>query len=148
VFSDTFSLQFALTFVVMLIVGGQGSIPGVILGTIVVTLSPYLLSGLTGLLPPTLPITAGSKTTSTISNGLYRCWCYCSCSSSPAALRRTRSCSAHGVAPADRDGDRPALPVAVRVVVEQTPELRQVLDVRDLRLVYRTGARALDGIGT
>ena len=41
--SESFSLDFAITFVAIVIVGGLGSIAGVITGAALITVTPYLL---------------------------------------------------------------------------------------------------------
>jgi len=49
--SDTFTLTFAISFVVMTIVGGMNSMAGAIVGAAVVTLSPQLLTSISGHFP-------------------------------------------------------------------------------------------------
>jgi branched-chain amino acid transport system permease protein len=153
VFSDTFSLQFALTFVVMVIVGGLGSIPGVILGAVVVTISPYVLSGITGALPESLPITSWLENNIYyINNGLYGVLVLVFLLFQPRGIAGTLDDAGQwfnervqrkraGVAVTTV----PSTPVPTRIVAVGN-ESQAILRVRDLRLVYRTGASALDGI--
>lgn len=49
----SFSLTFAVTFIVIIILGGMGSIPGAVIGSIIVVALPHLLTSLSGLLPQT-----------------------------------------------------------------------------------------------
>ncbi|SOD71766.1 amino acid/amide ABC transporter membrane protein 2 (HAAT family) /amino acid/amide ABC transporter ATP-binding protein 1 (HAAT family) [Jatrophihabitans sp. GAS493] len=49
--SDAFTLDFAVTFIVMLILGGMGRISGAILGATIVVSLPYVLTNLTANLP-------------------------------------------------------------------------------------------------
>jgi branched-chain amino acid transport system permease protein len=183
VFSDSFSLQFALTFVVMVIVGGLGSIPGVLLGALLITISPYVLSALTAQLPTTLPITEWlENNVYYINNGLYGVLVLLFllyqprgiagaledlgrlvlARHAPSALRApphpTPGVRARGSPPVDEPSGSPALAATAAAHTASSPPLapllpsaaaasaNRILEVRDLRLVYRTGARALDGI--
>jgi len=49
--SATFSLDFAITFIVIIIIGGMGSIPGAIVGAVIVVGLPHLLTMVTSSLP-------------------------------------------------------------------------------------------------
>jgi ABC-type branched-subunit amino acid transport system ATPase component/ABC-type branched-subunit amino acid transport system permease subunit len=70
--SESFSLDFAISFVAIVIVGGLGSIGGVILGAIVITVTPYLLSTWTASLPSGTPIAQWlSNNVDYINSGLY-----------------------------------------------------------------------------
>jgi ABC-type branched-subunit amino acid transport system ATPase component/ABC-type branched-subunit amino acid transport system permease subunit len=70
--SESFSLDFAISFVAIVIVGGLGSIGGVILGAIVITVTPYLLSTWTASLPSGTPLAQWlSNNVDYINSGLY-----------------------------------------------------------------------------
>jgi ABC-type branched-subunit amino acid transport system ATPase component/ABC-type branched-subunit amino acid transport system permease subunit len=70
--SESFSLDFAITFVAMVIVGGLGSIGGVIAGAVLITVTPYLLSTLATSLPSGLGISQWLQTNVYyINSGLY-----------------------------------------------------------------------------
>jgi branched-chain amino acid transport system permease protein len=66
--SDNFSLEFAITFVVMIIVGGVGSMGGALLGAAVVTLVPQALAQLSNLNPSSVWLSANLPV---IQNGIY-----------------------------------------------------------------------------
>jgi branched-chain amino acid transport system permease protein len=70
--SESFSLDFAISFVAIVIVGGLGSIGGVILGAILITVTPYLLSTWTASLPSGTPLAQWlSNNVDYINSGLY-----------------------------------------------------------------------------
>jgi branched-chain amino acid transport system permease protein len=70
--SESFSLDFAITFVAIVIVGGLGSIAGVITGAALITVTPYLLSTWTSSLPSNLPISQWlSSNIDYINSGFY-----------------------------------------------------------------------------
>jgi branched-chain amino acid transport system permease protein len=70
--AGSFSLDFAITFVAMVIVGGLGSIPGVIAGAVLITATPYLLSTWTASLPSNLVISQWlNNNIAYINSGLY-----------------------------------------------------------------------------
>jgi branched-chain amino acid transport system permease protein len=70
--SESFSLDFAITFVAMVIVGGLGSIGGIIAGATIITVIPYILSTVTSKLPPNLPISQWLSTNIPyINSGFY-----------------------------------------------------------------------------
>jgi branched-chain amino acid transport system permease protein len=148
VFSDTYSLQFALTFVVMVIVGGLGSIPGVILGAALITVLPYVLSGLTAQLPSTLPITAWLENNIYyINNGLYGVLVLLFLLFQPRGIAGLLESFTRAVS--RRGAERQRTPETTPRPVLVTPSLDagvSALSVRGLRLVYRTGACAVDGI--
>jgi branched-chain amino acid transport system permease protein len=69
---DVYSLDLSIVFVVMIIVGGTGSMAGAFIGATVVTISPYLLTTLTGYLPTDLSLTSWiTAHLSALNNGLY-----------------------------------------------------------------------------
>jgi branched-chain amino acid transport system permease protein len=166
VFADSFSLLLALSFVAMVIIGGVGSIPGVILGAVLVTLSPYVLSALTAQLPDDLPITAWLSTNVYyINNGLFGILVMLFLLYQPRGIAGTfqvvvswasrRGGAASRVAPARRapampatDGRSDATTTAVEIGGPATsgdapPPL---LTVDGLSLTYRTGAVALHNV--
>jgi branched-chain amino acid transport system permease protein len=70
--SESFSLDFAISFVAIVIVGGLGSIGGVIVGAAVITVTPYLLSTWTASLPSGTPLAHWlSNNIDYINSGLY-----------------------------------------------------------------------------
>jgi ABC-type branched-subunit amino acid transport system ATPase component len=178
VFNDTFSLTFALSFVAMVIIGGLGSIPGVILGAALVTLSPYVLSTMTTQLPEGLPFASWLEVNVYyINNALFGVLVLVFLLYQPRGIAggiqaggrwlaaRTRSTAAPAAEPSSAEPGRggattaiegvpaPADHVASPQATRSTPSVNPppvdssaVLKVRNLQLVYRTGARAVDGI--
>jgi ABC-type branched-subunit amino acid transport system ATPase component len=151
VFSDTFSLQFALTFVVIVIIGGLGSIGGVIAGAALITISPYVMSGITGELPQNLPIASWlSNNVYYINNGLYGFLVLIFLLFQPGGIAGVFK--SIGGALANRSGSPTRPDSASRVISglrhppREAPLPDAVLQVRHLRLVYRSGACAVDGI--
>lgn len=139
---ETFNLDFAILFIVMIIVGGLGSIPGSILGAALIALAPVLLSTLTEQIPPSLPIARWlSQNIFYVNNGLYGVLVLFFLIYRPdgiiggvrAVMRRaTRARARHPESPRGAAArHRPSAPV---------------LTVRDLSVVYITGARAVDGL--
>jgi branched-chain amino acid transport system permease protein len=161
---DSFTLTFAISFVVMVIIGGLRSLSGVLLGATIVTVAPLAL----GRYVQTLPATGGGLTgwfrtnVFFINSGLFGLlvlvvllymprgvvptlvtWI----TSVGARLDRGGARRRAGAASTpDTDGAapvaaaRPALHVAVPATA---PPL---LVIEDLRLTYRNGAQALAGV--
>jgi branched-chain amino acid transport system permease protein len=147
VFSDTYSLQFALTFVVMVIIGGLGSIGGVLAGATLVTVLPYVLSGITGALPQSLPITDWlSNNVYYINNGLYGVLVLLFLLFQPRGIAGLLDSIGR------RLTDRSTPPTSAGPLSEGTRYTESgqpsdaILQIRDLRLVYRSGACALEGV--
>ena len=70
--SESFTLNFAITFVAMVIVGGLGSIGGIISGAVLITVTPYILSTVASSLPSGLGISNWLQTNVYyINSGLY-----------------------------------------------------------------------------
>jgi ABC-type branched-subunit amino acid transport system ATPase component len=140
---ETFNLDFAILFIVMIIVGGLGSITGTVLGAALIALAPFLLSLLTQQIPPSVPIAGWlSQNIFYIDNGLYGVLVLAFLIYRPDGIMgglralvrkftRTRE-----VAPK----------VAPRVVVPHDGAAASLLHVKDLRVIYNTGARAVDGL--
>jgi branched-chain amino acid transport system permease protein len=160
VFDDTFSLTFALSFVAMVIVGGLGSITGVILGATLITIAPYVLSSLTSGLPADTPFASWLQTNIFyIDNGLYGVILLGFLLYQPRGIigaldtagRWIISRLAPRLSPAPEFAaagiPAPATPLASGRPANAAPgrdKLKDpVLAVRDLHLVYRTGAQAL-----
>jgi branched-chain amino acid transport system permease protein len=157
VFDDTFTLTFALTFVAMVIVGGLGSIAGAILGATLITIAPYVLSSLSNDLPSTMPFASWlSNNISYIDNGLYGIILLLFLLYQPRGIagvlaaggrRLAARLSPPQAAPAPvGPAETPAAPAAEAAGPVAPAERAPVLAVRDLRLVYRTGALALSGV--
>jgi ABC-type branched-subunit amino acid transport system permease subunit/ABC-type branched-subunit amino acid transport system ATPase component len=66
--SDSFTLTFAISFVVMIIVGGVGSMSGALFGAMLVTLAPVALSHLSNLDPNSVWLTSNLPV---IQDGIY-----------------------------------------------------------------------------
>jgi branched-chain amino acid transport system permease protein len=172
VFDDTYTLAFALTFVAMVIVGGLGSIAGAIIGATLITIAPYVLSSWTNDLPSTVPFASWlSSNISYIDNGLYGVILLLFLLYQPRGIAGALAAGGRSIAarlgPPAQDGRAaagaqaaPAVAAdvtsrsSVTVSPDQTmagqdhprDEAPQVLVVRDLKLVYRTGAQALSGV--
>ena len=170
--SESFSLDFAITFVAMVIVGGLGSIGGIIAGATIITVIPYILSTVTSKLPPGLPISAWLSTNIPyINSGFYGILLLV------FLLYQPRGVAGAGIAVRQRllklvdrgtvAKTTPAGAAAVEVIgpvgaeaaearpgLETAPGAAQeatgggepaLLEVRDLH-VYRSGASAVDGV--
>ena len=141
--SDTFTLDFAITFVVMIIVGGMGSMGGALLGAAVVTLAPFGLRMLAQL-EPGLDLAADQP-----AGGAERPLRVHRAAGPavPAARCRADPRRPGHEASADSAPRRPTTaPVSTR---DRRPpdEPGTGLVISDLRVTYRNGARALDGAG-
>jgi branched-chain amino acid transport system permease protein len=70
--SESFSLDFSITFVAIVIVGGVGSIGGIIAGATLITATPYLLSSWTSSLPSDTPLATWlTNNIAYLNSGLY-----------------------------------------------------------------------------
>lgn len=179
--SESFTLNYAITFVVMVIVGGLGSIGGVILGAVLVTISPYVLSAITDALPSDMPGTAWlSDNVYFINTGLYgilvlifllyqprgiagaiddaRSWLIKKLDGPTeqlvaSTLRTDRPDTESQEQPSSaraEPNDRAPDPRSARRIrvppVGPAPSGDVVLRAEGLTVVYRNGARAVDGI--
>jgi branched-chain amino acid transport system permease protein len=154
--SETYTLGFAITFVVMVIIGGVGSIGGVVMGAVIVTVSPYVLSALTANLPFSTWL---ATNVFYINSGLYGIIVLLFLLYQPLgiggaieSLRRWVIRRLEGRPATDAtSGVNAEPPVSVSTGAEPSPERavgdeEPVLRARDLRVVYRSGALAVDGI--
>jgi branched-chain amino acid transport system permease protein len=169
--SESFSLDFAITFVAIVIVGGLGSIAGVITGAALITVTPYLLSTWTSSLPSNLPISQWlSSNIDYINSGFYGIILLAfllfqprgiagasrtlrlrlirrldrtpDAESAAAGTAAGRSSSTAGGTPASRA----SAVLGERKLTEHSEAVENaLLDVTDLR-VYRSGACAVDGV--
>jgi ABC-type branched-subunit amino acid transport system ATPase component/ABC-type branched-subunit amino acid transport system permease subunit len=169
--SESFSLDFAITFVAMVIVGGLGSIGGIIAGATIITVIPYILSTVTSKLPPNLPISQWLSTNIPyINSGFYGILLLIFLLYQPRgvagvgiALRQRllklvdggtavkaapAGAAAGAIGPIGAEAE-PAGPGLVTTAgAEQEAEgggEPALLEVRDLH-VYRSGASAVDGV--
>jgi branched-chain amino acid transport system permease protein len=154
---DTFSLDFAITFIVMLIVGGAGSIGGAVVGAIIVGGLPYLLTVLTQQLPAGgIGSWLGSHVYY-VNNGLYGILVlfvliYLPEGLVPAVCGRLRAITARRGENRQLPGKQPhsTTTAPVGVDLEKDGNIgepgRILLQVRDLRVRYDVGSRAVDGI--
>lgn len=157
--AETFSLDLAISFLVMVIVGGVGSIGGAIVGATLVTAAPYALKALSDQ-------THGSgglgrwldKNVFLVNNGLYGVILLVFLLYRPEGiaplLRSLGRRLTSRPAPRHDAGDERPPAVAASGRASEEPELATraaqrptaVLEVRDLHVAYHTGARAVDGI--
>lgn len=150
--SDSFTLEFAVTFIVILILGGMGRITGAIVGSIVVVSLPYILTNLTQNLPQT---GFGSWITTNIfyiNNGLYGILVlvvllYLPEGIVPAFIRSarwagrrlTRVRRSSGELAKDSEG-------ATAMQPAPPADPNALLDVRNLAVTYQAGAKAVHGL--
>jgi ABC-type branched-subunit amino acid transport system permease subunit/ABC-type branched-subunit amino acid transport system ATPase component len=146
--SESFTLEFAVSFIVILILGGMGTMSGAIVGAVVVVSLPYVLTNATANLPQD---GFGSWITNNIfyiNNGLYGILVllvllYLPEGIVPALGRALR----WGVrlAPTPRTERQRRRQKAVRI--EPTgDDTTALLSVRDLAVTYQTGAKAVHGL--
>jgi branched-chain amino acid transport system permease protein len=169
--SESFSLDFAITFVAIVIVGGLGSIAGVITGAAIITVTPYLLSTWTSSLPSNLPISQWLTTNiAYINSGFYGIILLVFLLFQPRGIagasralrmrlirRLDRTSDAKPAAagtaagrPASEAGGAPASRASAvlgdRTLTEHVEAVENaLLDVTDIH-VYRSGACAVDGV--
>ncbi len=159
--SEGFSLDFAISFIVMIIIGGTGSIAGAIVGAVVVTILPHLLTTLTNELPSSGIGNWLHTNVFYLNNGLYGILVLLFLLYQPdgivpglrrlaaGILRRFAPLPQVGVEVADNPvGAPPAdTPLVARPAVNgHRPAHPSVLSVENLTVTYRTGARAVDGV--
>ncbi len=149
---DTFSLDFAITFIVMIIIGGMGSIAGAIVGAALVTALPHLLTTLTNSLPDGGFGDWLSSNIYYVNNGLYGILVLFFLLYQPdgvvPGVRRLGKRVLNWVAPLERASPQAIGSVVKRPAVDLSeaqagPEL---LRVDELEVTYRTGAKAVDGV--
>lgn len=147
--SDSFTLEFAVTFIAILILGGMGTITGAIVGSIVVVSLPYILTNLTANLPQT---GFGSWITTNIfyiNNGLYGILVlvvllYLPEGIVPGLSRLIRWGARRLTRPARSEQGLPEITLVDRLAPHA--DKNALLDVRDLAVTYQTGARAVHGL--
>jgi len=146
--SDSFTLEFAVTFIVILILGGMGTITGAIVGSIVVVSLPYILTNLTANLPEGGLGTWITNNIPYINNGLYGILVlvvllYLPEGVAPALARSAR----WGVKRVTTRGTRSRRASRAVTVTEPTAaDESAMLSVRDLAVTYQTGAKAVHGL--
>lgn len=165
--SDAFSLDFAIGFIVMIIIGGTYSIGGAILGAAVVTELPHVLTWLTNTLPSGGGVWLHNHI-AYVNEGLYGLLVlvfllYLPDGIAPSLLRLGRYGTARlmrrsavtaaaprpPVAAPDAAGPvqaRPA-PTAAAASLPGSDATRPTLEVSDLSVTYRNGAMAVDHLG-
>jgi branched-chain amino acid transport system permease protein len=147
--ADSFTLEFAVVFIVILILGGMGTISGAIAGSIVVVSLPYVLTNVTSGLPQT---GFGEWITSNIfyiNNGLYGILVlvvllYMPEGLVPALTGRVPQLVSRltGKGTTHHRTTRAERRVSNRTAESSTA----LLEVRDLDVMYSTGARAVSGL--
>ncbi|HEY2298696.1 MAG TPA: ATP-binding cassette domain-containing protein [Jatrophihabitans sp.] len=145
--SESFTLEFAVTFIVILILGGMGTISGAIVGSIVVVSLPYILTNITNNLPQT---GFGSWVTDNvfyINNGLYGILLlvvllYLPEGIVPALVRLGR----WGMRPLTSRQSSTDASVSVERTEPEPEDSTALLSVRELAVTYQTGARAVHGL--
>jgi branched-chain amino acid transport system permease protein len=155
--SETFNLDFAITFIVMIIIGGVGSIAGAIAGATIVTMAPYALTTITDHLPSS-PLSGWLHSNIFyLNNGLYGLLVLFFLLYQPEGvvpgLRRLGRWAVARVAAAAAPPPAVASATAAVEGDADEPEVRHLqsaartlLRVENLGVTYRTGARAVDGI--
>jgi ABC-type branched-subunit amino acid transport system permease subunit/ABC-type branched-subunit amino acid transport system ATPase component len=150
--SETFNLDFAITFIVMIIIGGVGSIAGAIVGATIVTMAPYALTTVTDHLPSS-PLSGWlHDNIFYLNNGLYGLLVLFFLLYQPEGavpgLRRLGRWAVARLVSATRPVHVEAAPEDTATLVRHLPSkaATPLLRVEDLGVTYRTGARAVDGI--
>ena len=154
--SDAFSLDFAISFIVMIIIGGTYSIGGAILGAAVVTELPHVLTWLTNTIPAGGASNWLHNNVAYVNEGLYGVLVLVFILYQPdgvaPGLRRLGRFAVKQLQ--HRRAANPPGAASERVTVTATPpivalaEARPVptLEVANLSVTYRNGARAVDGV--
>ena len=143
--SESFSLDFAISFIVMLIIGGMGTISGAVVGAVIVVVLPYVLSAIATALPQEGFGEWLGDNIFYLNNGLYG-----------VLVLGFLLYRPEGIVPAVRSAidrrRRRVEPEAVtdtapvRPAEDTAPGGGAVLEVRDLTVTYQSGARAVDGV--
>lgn len=144
--AESFTLEFAVVFIIILILGGMGTLSGAIVGSIVVVSLPYLLTYLTSVLPSDGLGNWLSSNIFYVNNGLYGLLVLVVLLYMPDGLvpsitsrvkrlwrRRTEATVASSTSATARAPREPS----------SVPAL---LEVTDLDVMYETGARAVSGL--
>lgn len=170
--SENFTLNFAITFVVMVIIGGVGSMGGVVIGAAIVTLSPSLTPLLTDSLPSGLFFTNWLNTNIFyINTGLFgivvllfllykprgiggaiedtRRWLIKRLEGRPTTPREEAEeelDAQERAAKGTSEESVQSVPGEATAVTASANANDVILNVERLSVVYRTGARAVDEI--
>lgn len=147
--AETFTIEFAVVFIIILILGGMGTMSGAIVGSVIVVSLPYVLTRLTGTLPSDGIGEWLSNNIFYVNNGLYGLLVlvvllYMPQGVVPSVTGLARRL-AHRGADQPRSSDRPARSAA-RPAVAKGDDKPAVLEVEDLDVMYETGARAVSGL--
>jgi branched-chain amino acid transport system permease protein len=148
--AESFTLEFAVVFIIILILGGMGTMSGAVVGSIVVVSLPYLLTQLTSNLPSGAVGNWLSSNIFYVNNGLYGLLVlvvllYMPAGLVPSVMGRVKRLWARrpSAAAATELADRPS--AAVRPAPSTTGQAA-LLEVTDLDVMYETGARAVSGL--
>jgi branched-chain amino acid transport system permease protein len=160
VFDSTFTLTFALTFVSIIIIGGLGSIAGVVASATLVTVAPYVLSNLTSHLPTSLPASVWlSNNIYYVNNAIFGILVLAFLLYQPHGLaglfssisrrierrmQQRRSQTAEQSLPPTRAKNRPS---PATTAGDPLPPQNVVLQLDQVGLTYASGARALGDVG-
>lgn len=159
VFDSTFSLTFALTFVSIIIIGGLGSIAGVVASATLVTVVPYVLSNLTSHLPTSLPASVWlSNNIYYVNNAIFGILVLAFLLYQPQGLAGLFSSSGRRIERRLQRGaqtaERPLPPTHVEdhpspatATEDPLPPEEVVLQLHQVGLTYASGARALGDVG-
>jgi ABC-type branched-subunit amino acid transport system permease subunit/ABC-type branched-subunit amino acid transport system ATPase component len=144
--SDSFTLDFAVTFIVILILGGMGTVSGAIVGSVIVVSLPYVLTNLTSNLPQSGFGSWLSQNIFYVNNGLYGILVlvvllYMPEGLVPALTKKVRRFRHR--TDADTAKAEPAPRPQRKAPLEPATGL---LEVRGLRVMYETGARAVSDL--
>ncbi|GAB3079797.1 branched-chain amino acid ABC transporter ATP-binding protein/permease [Intrasporangium mesophilum] len=147
--ADSFTLEFAVVFIIILILGGMGTMSGAFVGSVVVVSLPYLLTYLTSIIPSGA---FGDWLTSNVfyvNNGLYGLLVlvvllYMPDGLVPSITSRVKRLVLRRSAASHAPAERPA--TSARPTRHTTGEGAALLEVTDLDVMYETGARAVSRI--
>ena len=153
--ADTYTLDFAVSFIVMIIIGGVDSIAGAIVGATIVTSLPYLLTNIIHGLPQSGISHWLGVNVYYINSGLYGLLVLLFLIYQPEGvvpgLRRLGSWTLRTIAPLPQAVGEP-VKAQVQVTTSRVLETARasgvapVLVVENLQVTYQTGARAVDGV--
>jgi len=158
--ADAFPLEFAITFVVMIIIGGMDSMAGAIAGAALVTLAPQALANLSKLAPHSVWL---KQNLPAMENGLYglvlmivllylpRGLVPSVTAAGRAVTRRVRSrrnaLRTPATLPVPAASAVPAVPARPASPAERpAADATAAVCIRGLEVVYSNGAHALNGI--
>lgn len=165
---ETFSLDLAISFIVMIILGGMGWMSGAILGATLVTILPYITRSISDRIPDGTAVGSWlAENTYHLNYGLYGLVLILVLLYRPEGLAPALRDAAHwattrlahrdaAARPENPVGDQrtagppaaapaPAAVGPARVTASATPA-GALLDVRGLTVTYEAGAQAVDGV--